>query len=72
MVLTKENPIEHSIINYTSGMLDMEIRNLKLDHHKLFDIANGPFEDAPRCEKCDWCIATKKTNIIEANEWSTA
>lgn len=69
VVLTKENPIDHSIINYSEQMLDISISKLKRDHKQMFDYANMDIEKVPRCEKCDWCISTKETNIIEANEW---
>ena len=63
-VATKQNPPDKAVIQIPQGRMDMLLDDIKENAKDLLQYRNGKVPPV-RCEKCDYCRATKKlTEVI--------
>ena len=58
-VVTKEDSPEIAVINIPQVVLDDALEKVRVNMPTVLAVKNGEIEPT-RCERCDWCKATKK------------
>ena len=62
IAVTKQTPPDKAIVSFDQESLDEELKNVGLYMQRVLAVKTG--EEYPsRCNKCDYCRATKQVEI---------
>lgn len=61
IAVTKQDPPDKAVLHFDDNRFEIELEYVQTFIHRLLEVKNGNLQPS-RCEKCDYCRATKQLN----------